>query len=108
MTTRSRLYRGLDLHPLVVDSAPLHTLEFDMQRNDLLKWIRCNGSGILDQFLPPGAEAELDSVIRDCRHEVNSDAFLMFVSIRALLREHGMTSCESDYEAGQIMARLSI
>ncbi|MGF6657778.1 hypothetical protein OKW34_008368 [Paraburkholderia youngii] len=79
-----------------------------MQRNDLLKWIRCNGSGIVDQFLSPGAETGLDSVIHDRRHEVDADSFQMFVSIRALLREHGMASCESDYEAGQIIARLSI
>jgi len=85
----------------------VHTLECDMQRNDLLERIRRNGSGLVDQFLPPGAQAELDSVIRDHRHEVDADAFLMFVSIRALLRERGMASCESDCEAGQIMAMLS-
>ena len=78
-----------------------------MQRNDLLEWIRRNGSGLVDQFLPPGAQAELDSVIRDHRHAVDADAFLMFVSIRALLRERGMASFESDCEAGQIMAMLS-
>lgn len=78
-----------------------------MQRNDLLEWIRRNGSGLVDQFLPPGALAELNSVIHDRRHEINVDAFVMFVSIRALLREHGMASCESDCEAGQIMAMLS-
>jgi len=80
----------------------VHTLECDMQRNDLLEWIRRNGSGLVDQF-----QAELDSVIHDRRHEVDADAFLMFVSIRALLRERGMASCESDCEAGQIMAMLS-
>lgn len=78
-----------------------------MNRNDLLEWIRRNGPGIVDQFLPAGAQAELEGVIDDHRHEVNADAFLMFVSIRELLHKHGMTSCDSDREAGQIMAMLS-
>ena len=78
-----------------------------MNRNELLNTIRRNGSGIVDEFLPSGAQAELDGVIDDRRHEVNADAFLMFVSIRALLRERGMTSCESDREAGLIMAMLN-
>lgn len=78
-----------------------------MERNDLLKRIRRNGAGIVDQFLPADAQAELDNVIHDRRHEVDADAFLMFVSIRALLSKRGMASCESDREAGQIMAMLS-
>ena len=77
-----------------------------MDRNELLKWIRCNGSGIVDQFLPSGAQAELEGVISDHRHEVDENAFLMFVSIRAALRGRGMTSSESDLEAGQLMAML--
>ncbi|TDV36113.1 hypothetical protein C7405_10414 [Paraburkholderia caballeronis] len=79
-----------------------------MNRSDLLKRIRLNGSGVVDQFLPSEAGAELERVIRDHRHEVDSDAFLMFVSIRALLRKDGMASCESDNEAGQIMAMLNV
>lgn len=79
-----------------------------MDRNDVLDWIRLNGSAFVDQFLPSGAQSELDRVIHDCRHEVDTDAFLMFVSVRALLRERGMASCESDSEAGQIMALLNI
>lgn len=78
-----------------------------MDRNDLLEWIRRNGAGFVDQFLPSGAQAELDGLIRDRRHEVDADAFLMFVSVRALLRERGMAGCESDCEAGQIMAMLT-
>ncbi|RKP43387.1 hypothetical protein [Trinickia fusca] len=78
-----------------------------MDRADLLRWIRCDGSGIVDRFLPLGARAELEGVIRDGRHEVDADAYLMFVSIRALLCKDGMTSCESDREAGQIMALLN-
>jgi hypothetical protein len=78
-----------------------------MGRNDLLERIRRNGSGLVDQFLPSGAQAELNGLIRDRRHEIDADAFLMFVSIRALLRERGMAGCESDREAGQIMAMLT-
>ncbi|QCP48545.1 hypothetical protein FAZ95_04675 [Trinickia violacea] len=78
-----------------------------MDRNDLLKWIRRDGSGIVDSFLPLGARAELEGVIRDGRQEVDADAYLMFVSIRALLSKGGMASCESDREAGQIMALLN-
>ncbi|MGF6674237.1 hypothetical protein [Paraburkholderia tuberum] len=107
ITTGSCLYRRLELHPLMVDSEPLQTLEFGMERNDLLKWIRCNGDDIVDQFLPPGARGELDSLIHDRRHEIDAGAFLMFMSIRTLLCERGMASCESDREAGQIMAMLS-
>jgi hypothetical protein len=77
-----------------------------MDRHALVEWIRHNGSSFVDQFLPVGALAELESVIRDCRHEVDKDAFLMFASIRALLCKSGMTSCESEREAGQIMALL--
>ncbi|AFQ51901.1 hypothetical protein GEM_5517 [Burkholderia cepacia GG4] len=32
----------------------------------------------------------------------------MFFSIRAMLRKGGMASCESDHEAGQIIALLKI
>jgi hypothetical protein len=78
-----------------------------MDRNDLLKWIRRDGSSIVHWFLPSGARAELEGVIRDGRHEVDADAFVIFMSIRALLREQGMTSCESDREAGHIMAMLN-
>lgn len=78
-----------------------------MDRADLLKWIRRDGSGIVDRFLPSGARAELDDVILDGRHDVDADAYLMFVSIRALLRKDGMATCDSDREAGQIMALLN-
>jgi hypothetical protein len=78
-----------------------------MDRNDLLEWIRRDGSGVVDRFLPLAARAELEGVIRDGRHEVDSDAYLMFVSIRALLSKDGIASCESDRQAGQIMALLN-
>ncbi|QGZ59955.1 hypothetical protein [Paraburkholderia acidiphila] len=78
-----------------------------MDRTDLLKWIRRDGSGIVDRFLPLGARAELEDVIHDGRLEVDTNAYLMFVSIRALLLKDGMTSCDSDREAGQIMALLN-
>lgn len=79
-----------------------------MNRKDLLKWIRRDGSGVIEQVLRYDARAEMDGVILDRRHEIDEDAFLMFFSIRALLRKGGMASCESDQEAGQIMARLKL
>ena len=78
-----------------------------MSRSDLLDRIRHDSSGIVEGFLPVNAPAELESVIRDGRHEVNAQAWIMFMSIRALLREDGMASCESDGEAAQIMALLN-
>ncbi|KWC82356.1 hypothetical protein E9536_14560 [Burkholderia sp. LS-044] len=79
-----------------------------MNRNDLLKWIQRNGSGVIEQFLPYDARAEMDGVILDRRHEIDEDAFPMFFSICALLRKGGTASCESDQEAGRIMARLKL
>ncbi|AIO29953.1 hypothetical protein [Burkholderia cepacia] len=67
-----------------------------MNRNDLLKWIQRNGSGVIEQFLPYDARAEMDGVILDRRHEIDEDAFPMFFSICALLRKGGTASCESD------------
>lgn len=78
-----------------------------MDRNDLLKRIRVSGGDVIDEFLPSGADAELEGLIGDRRHEVDAQAFRMFVSVRALLRESGLPGCESDCEAGQIMAQLS-
>ncbi|OLL30068.1 hypothetical protein BTH42_19120 [Burkholderia sp. SRS-W-2-2016] len=78
-----------------------------MDRSELLKWIRRDGSGLIDRFLPSGALAELEDVILNGRHEVDADAYLMFVSISALLRKDGMASCDSDREAGRIMALLN-
>ncbi|MBP0596307.1 hypothetical protein J8I87_43380 [Paraburkholderia sp. LEh10] len=78
-----------------------------MTRSDLLDRIRRDRSGIVERFLPVDVCAELESVVRDGRHEVNADALMMFMSIRALLREDGMASCESDGEASQIMALLN-
>jgi len=79
-----------------------------MNRNDLLRWIRRVGPSVIEQFLPYDARAEMDGVILDRRHEIDEDAFLMFFSIRALLRKGGTASCESDQEAGRIMARLKL
>lgn len=44
--------------------------------------------------------------MRARREEVNSNEFLMFSAIRELPQRGGMASCESDQEAGQIMALL--
>ncbi|RQT45674.1 hypothetical protein DF046_30795 [Burkholderia cepacia] len=79
-----------------------------MNRNDLLKWIRRDGSGVIEQFLPYDARAEMDGVILDRGHEIDEDAFPMFFSIRALLRKGGTASCEPDQEAGRITARLKL
>jgi len=79
-----------------------------MNRKDLLKLIRHDGPAVVEAFLPLDARAELNDVIRDRRHEIDEDAFLMFVSIRAILRKDGMASRESDKEAGQIMALLKL
>ena len=49
----------------------------------------------------------LDSVIGDGRNEVDAHTLLMFMSIRAPLRNGGMPGCESDYEAGHVMALLN-
>ncbi|WP_396333797.1 hypothetical protein [Burkholderia anthina] len=42
-----------------------------MNRKDLFKWIRHDGSGVIEQFLPYDARAELDDVIFDRRHEID-------------------------------------
>lgn len=39
--------------------------------------------------------------------EVDAHAWLMFMSVRALLRNGGMPRCESDCEAGHVMALLN-
>ncbi|MCP3727704.1 hypothetical protein M3I53_32055 [Paraburkholderia sp. CNPSo 3272] len=78
-----------------------------MNRNDLLRRIQVRGRDIIDEFFPSDANADLDSLIGDRRHEVDPQAYRMFVAVRALLRESGMPSCESDCEAGQIMALLN-
>ncbi|TDG03698.1 hypothetical protein E1N52_33510 [Paraburkholderia guartelaensis] len=77
-----------------------------MDRTELLEQIRRNAPSIVAGFLPLGAQTELDRVIRDGRHEVDTNAYLMFVSLRAMLRKAGMPSFDSDSEAAQIMALL--
>ena len=77
-----------------------------MRTNELLNRIRREGAGIVERSLPREARAELERIIRDGRQEVDTDAYLMFMSIRALLREDGMASFESDREAGRVMALL--
>lgn len=62
-----------------------------MDRMDLLKWVRRDGPGIVDRFLPSGARAELDGVIRDGRHEIDENAYLMFVSIPTVSTAASMT-----------------
>lgn len=78
-----------------------------MGRNELLDLIRQDGTGIIDRFLPSGARAELERAIRDSHRNVDADAWLMFMSIRALLRNRGMPSCESDWEASHLMVLLN-
>lgn len=75
-----------------------------MNRDDLLERIRVCGRDIVDEFLPEDANVDLDNLIGDHRHEVDADAYRLFVSLRALLRDSGMSSCESDCEAGQVLA----
>lgn len=77
-----------------------------MRTSELLNLIRREGAGIVERSLPREARDELERIIRDGRHEVDTDAYLMFMSIRALLREDGMASFESDREAGRVMALL--
>ncbi len=79
-----------------------------MNKNDVVKNIRDHGFGIIEQFLPSNANAELGDVINARRHQVDTKAFLMFMSIRALLHGSGMTRVESDREAGQVMALLKV
>ncbi|RQZ81332.1 hypothetical protein DF053_32020 [Burkholderia cepacia] len=79
-----------------------------MNRNDLLTGIQRDGSGVIEQFIPYDVRAEMDGVILDRLHEIDEDAFLMFFSIRALLRKGGTVSREPDQEAGRIMARLKL
>ncbi|MCP3718302.1 hypothetical protein [Paraburkholderia sp. CNPSo 3281] len=78
-----------------------------MNRDDLLRRIQVRGREIVDEYLPSDANVDLDNLIGDHRHEVDADAYRMFVSVRALLHDSGMSSCESDCEAGQIMALLN-
>ncbi|MEX4001562.1 hypothetical protein AB4Y38_21970 [Paraburkholderia sp. EG285A] len=78
-----------------------------MNRNDLLRRIQVRGRDIIDEFFPSDANADLDSLIGDRRHEVDPEAYRMFVAVRTLLRESGMPGCEADCEAGQIMALLN-
>lgn len=78
-----------------------------MRRNELLELIRHHGAGIIDRFLPSGARPELDSVIGDGHSEVDAQTWLMFMSVRALLCNGGMPRCESDCEAGHVMALLN-
>ncbi|WP_237577316.1 hypothetical protein [Mycetohabitans sp. B5] len=78
----------------------------EMNRNDLLKWIRNDGSAIVKQYLPNSASVTLDELLVGRRHEVDMNRFLMFYAVRALLQQHGMGPFESDRETGRIMALL--
>lgn len=70
----------------------------------MLKWIRNDGSAIVEQYLPSSANVELDESLVGRRHDVDMNVFLMFDAVRALLWQHGMGPFESDREAGRIMA----
>jgi hypothetical protein len=77
-----------------------------MNRNDLLKLVQDDGRAVVEQFLPKDAAAGLLGMLKAGRGEVNSEDFLMFSSIRALLQRRGMASFESYQEASRIMAML--
>lgn len=79
----------------------------EMDKTELFNRIRRDGSDLIDEFLPAGAQAQLEFVIEDGRQQVDADAFLMFVSVRAALRKRGMSEHASDCEAACMMAQLN-
>ncbi|HTJ92089.1 MAG TPA: hypothetical protein VL424_03140 [Pararobbsia sp.] len=78
-----------------------------MSRDDLVEQLKAGEPDLIWQHLPSDAREKLDAVLSDQRYEVDARAFLMFSSVRALLRADGMTSCESDLEAGRVIAHLN-
>lgn len=78
-----------------------------MDSAELLRWIRRDGASIVEAFLPLEAHSELNEVIRDGRHEVDPNVYLMFVSVRAMLHKGGMPNFDSDRRAARIMALLN-
>jgi len=78
-----------------------------MNRAQLLEQIRTHGRELVDEFLPSSANIDLEALIGERRHEVDADAYRLFVSVRAILCEEGMHRCETATEAGQIMALLN-
>lgn len=75
-----------------------------MDRIQLVQRLRTHGREFVHEFLPMDADAELAELIVGHRHEVDADAYRIFMSIRALLQKHGMPGCASDCEAGKVMA----
>lgn len=78
-----------------------------MDRVKLLELVRTHGRELVDEFLPPGANCKLEELINERRLEVDVNAYRVFVSLGALLQnQHGVRGCESNAEAGKIMALL--
>ncbi|MBB3258487.1 hypothetical protein F4827_003355 [Paraburkholderia bannensis] len=78
-----------------------------MDRIHLLEQIRIRARELVEEFLPSSANLDLEAIIGERRQEVDADAYRLFVSVRAILREEGMPDCETATEAGQIMALLN-
>ena len=75
-----------------------------MDRIQLVQRLRTHGREFVHEFLPVDANTELAALVDGRRQEVDADAYRIFMSIRALLQQHGMPGCESDCEAGKVMA----
>lgn len=78
-----------------------------MNRDDLVEQLRNRGSDLIRRNLPRDARDKLDALISDRHYEVDTQAFMTFSSVRALLHEGGMSVCESDREAAQVLAHLN-
>lgn len=78
-----------------------------MSRDELVDYVRRGGTDLVRLHLPCDARKNLDALLSDQRYRVDTEAYLVFSSIRALLRSGGMPDCESDREAGQVIAHLN-
>jgi hypothetical protein len=78
-----------------------------MSRDELVDYLKRGRTDLVLLHLPCDARKKLEALISDQRYEVDSEAYLVFSSVRALLRSHGMSDCESDREAGQVIAHLN-
>jgi hypothetical protein len=76
-----------------------------MSRDELLDYLKRSGPDLVDQHLPCDARDKLDTLISDRRYRIDTDAYLMFSSVRAFLLAG--TQCESDREACQVIAHLN-
>lgn len=78
-----------------------------MSRDELVNYLRRGGTDLVRLHLPCDARKKLDTLISDGRYQVDTEAYLVFSSVRALLRSGGMPDCESDRDAGQVIAHLN-